>query len=300
LAELLVRLPRMRPATLGETSVADWLASCRLRQDAEGVVRALIRLGTYTADVDEFSADAAVSQLQAAVSGGVLYLHGGWRQLIDALVGMLEVRTGTEVTGIEPVGGRVEVRTRDTVLVANHVVVAAGGPASVRRVLPADPGWTDLGPPATAACLDLGVSRVPDPGYVLSLDDPLYVNVQSPPARQAPEGQAVVAAIRYGARSAKEDRPQLEQLVLDAGVRPDEIVTSRFLANLSVTGAVPRAASGGLAGRPGAGDTGTPGVSMAGDWVGPVGLLADASLASGQAAGRLAVRNRPSSTKMVT
>jgi hypothetical protein len=78
------------------------------------------------------------------------------------------------------------------------------------------------------------------------------------------------------------------------------VVTSRFLANLSVTGAVPRAASGGLAGRPGVADTGTPGITMAGDWVGPVGLLADASLASGQAAGRLAVRNRPRSTKMVT
>ena len=264
------------------------------------MVRALIRLGTYTADVDEFSADAAVSQLQAAASGGVLYLHGGWRQLIDALVGMLEVRTGAEVTGVEPVAGRVEVRTRDAVLVADHVVVATGGPASVRRLLPADPGWGDLGPPVTAACLDLGVSRVPDPGYVLSLDDPLYANVQSPPARQAPEGQAVVAAIRYGARSAREDRPQLEQLVLDAGVRPDEVVTSRFLANLSVTGAFPRAAQGAWPDAPASGTPVSPGVSMAGDWVGPVGLLADASLASGQAAGRLAVRDRPGSTKMVT
>ena len=35
-----------------------------------------------------------------------------------------------------------------------------------------------------------------------------------------------------------------------------------------------------------------PGVTMAGDWVGPVGLLADASLASGRTAGLLAVRDR--------
>ncbi len=298
LAGLLVRIPRMRPETLGHTSVADWLASCRLPAGAEAVVRALIRLGTYTADVDELSADVAVSQLQAA-AGGVLYLHGGWGQLIDALARDLDVRTGSEVTGVEPAGGRVEVRTGDGVLVADHVVVAAGGPASVRRLLPADPGWGDLGPPVTAACLDLGVRRMPDPGYVLSVDEPLYVTVQSPPARQAPDGQAVVAAIRYGARSAKEDRPQLEQLVLDAGVREDEVVTSRFLANLSVAGTLPRASSGGLAGRPGVGDTGIPGVTMAGDWVGPVGLLADASLASGQAAGRMAAGIRPGSTKMV-
>ena len=82
-------------------------------------------------------------------------------------------------------------------------------------------------------------------------------------------------------------------------MRPDEVVTSRFLAHLSVTGTIPRAANGGLAGRPGVGDTGVPGVTMAGDWVGPVGLLADASLASGQAAGLLAVGDRAGSGKMV-
>ena len=38
------------------------------------------------------------------------------------------------------------------------------------------------------------------------------------------------------------------------------------------------------AGRP-VTDTGTPGIHLAGDWVGPDGLLADASLASGHAAG---------------
>ena len=239
LASLLVRLPRMKPASLGRTTVAEWINSARLRPDAEAVLRTLIRLSTYTADVDGFSADAAVSQLQAAAAGGVLYLHGGWNQLITALAGTLDIRSGTEVTGLESVGDRVEVRTRDTALVADQVVVAAGGPDSVRRLLPTDPGWGDLGPPLTAACLDLGVRQVPDPGYLLSLDEPLYATVQSPPARQAPEGQAVVAAIRYGARSANEDRPQLEQFVLDAGVRADEVVTSRFLAHLRVTGALP-------------------------------------------------------------
>ena len=52
LAGLLVRVPRIKPETLARTSVAEWLASCRLRPDAEAVLRTLIRLGTYTADVD--------------------------------------------------------------------------------------------------------------------------------------------------------------------------------------------------------------------------------------------------------
>ncbi len=299
LAALLVRVPRIKPETLARTSVAEWLTSCRLRPDAEAVLRTLIRLGTYTADVDGFSADAAVSQLQVAANGGVLYLDGGWSQLIEALSRGLDVRTGTEVTGVDRVGHRVEVRTGEGALVADQVVVATGGPAAVRRLLPADPGWGDLGPPLTAACLDLGVARVPHPGYVLSLDDPVYATVQSPPARQAPPGQAVVAAIRYGARRADEDRPRLEQLVAEAGVEPGDVITRRFLAHLQVTGTIPRAATGGMAGRPAVGDTGVPGVTMAGDWVGPVGLLADASLSSGRAAGLLAAGRRPGSGALV-
>jgi hypothetical protein len=135
---------------------------------------------------------------------------------------------------------------------------------------------------------------------VLSLDEPLYATVQSPPARQAPEGGAVVAAIRYGARSAALDRPQLEALVSTAGVAPDDVVVRRFLARMSVYSALPLAETGGLAGRPGIDDTGVPGVSMAGDWVGPEGLLADASLASGRAAGLRAGRDRPDSSIVVT
>ncbi len=299
LAKLLTQVPKIDSATLAGTTVDAWLASFGLRPDAESVLRALIRLGTYTASLDELSADAAVEQLQAAATSGVLYLHGGWGQLIDGLAASLEVRTGVQVAGLARVGDHVEVTTPDGALIADQVVVATGGPAAIRRLLPDEPGWGDLGAPCTAACLDLGVSRVPEPGYVLGLDDPVYTTVQSPPGRQAPEGQAVVAAIRYGARSAEEDRPQLEQLVLEAGVQPGEIVTKRFQARLPVTGAIPRALSGGLAGRPGVGDTGVPGVTMAGDWVGPVGLLADAALASGNAAGRLATGDRPASSTMV-
>ena len=125
------------------------------------------------------------------------------------------------------------------------------------------------------------------------------MTVQSPPARQAPEGGAVVAAIRYGARSADLDRTQLESLVATAGVSSEDVVVRRFLARMSVYGALPVASAGGLAGRPGIEDTGVPGVTMAGDWVGPVGLLADASLASGHAAGLLAWQDCPDASIVV-
>jgi len=166
----------------------------------------------------------------------------------------------------------------------------------VVRLLLADPGWGDLGPEVTAACLDAGLRRVPEPGYVLSIDAPAYATVQSPPARRAPPGQAVVAAVRYGATEAKLDRAVLHAHLACAGVREEDVVTSRFLARMVVAGAAPIAARGGLGGRPAVDASGLPGVYLAGDWVGPTGLLADAALASRQAAALRAVKAVPVTT----
>jgi phytoene dehydrogenase-like protein len=71
------------------------------------------------------------------------------------------------------------------------------------------------------------------------------------------------------------------------------VVTSRFLPRMVVAGAAPIAARGGLGGRPPADGTGLPGIYLAGDWVGPAGLIADAALASGQAAALRAVHAPP-------
>jgi thioredoxin reductase len=82
-------------------------------------------------------------------------------------------------------------------------------------------------------------------------------------------------------------------------VHDEDVVTSRFLARMLVMGAAPAAASGGQRGRPGVADTGTPGLFMAGDWVGPDGLLADTALASGQSAALAALHHCGRSATMV-
>ena len=289
-ARLLGLLPVLRPARLGGTPVRTWLEDRSLRPDVSAVVRTLIRLATYTADVDEFSADAAVRQLQIGARPGVVYLHGGWAQLIDGLAARVRVQTRAKVSAVEPAAGRVEVHAGDERLTARRVILAVGPPAATRAVLPADPGWTDLGAPVTGACLDLGLTRVPRPGYLLGVDEPLMGVTQSPPARQAPAGHAVVSAIRYGATAAEADRLALDRHVSRLGVRTADVAHSRFLARLVVAGSTPVAATGGLGGRPRVTDSGQPGVLIAGDWVGPEGMLADASLASGHAAARLALQ----------
>jgi hypothetical protein len=66
----------------------------------------------------------------------------------------------------------------------------------------------------------------------------------------------------------------------EMGVDLDGVEIDRYLHRLTVTGGMPLAGRGGLAGRPDVAVPGRPGVLVAGDWVGPRGLLADAAAAS--------------------
>jgi phytoene dehydrogenase-like protein len=246
-ARLLGLLPTLRPAKLARTSVDRWLADHNLRPDVEGVVRALIRLSTYTDDTAELSAEAAIRQLQIGARPGVLYLHGGWAQLDTGLAHHVQVETGCKVTALEPDTRGVVVRTAAADLTAGRVVVATG----------------------------------------------------PPPARQAPEGRAVVQAIRYGATDADADRLSLDGHVCRIGVTAADVEQSRFLARMVVAGGTPLAAHGGLAGRPRVTDSGHAHIFIAGDWVGPEGLLADAAIASGHQAARGALASLDGAAALV-
>lgn len=299
LTKLFARLPFWRTEPLAGLTVDEWVGGLELEPEAGATLRALVRIATYGDDFSTLSADAAVRQLQLAARQGVLYLHGGWSQLFEPLAHRAEIRS-FKAARVEPDSQGVSIHGEDgSVLRAAAAVVAAGAPRSAAAVLPGDPGWGDLGPDVTAACLDLGLRRAPDPGYVLGLVEPLYATTQGPPARQAPTGQAVMAVIRYGATEAVKDRANLERFRVAAGVGDDDIVESRFLSRATVTGPAPSASRGGLAGRPRVDSTGSERVFVAGDWVGPVGLLADAAIASGRDAALAAVRAADRSRTMV-
>jgi phytoene dehydrogenase-like protein len=96
--------------------------------------------------------------------------------------------------------------------------------------------------------------------------------------------------MRYGGRAGEPAAAVERQLTrfLDA-LQPGwraSVVRQRFLPDLVVAHALPEAALGGTRGRPGPCVPDVPGLYVAGDWVGPEGLLADASLASARAAAR--------------
>ncbi|MFN7968957.1 MAG: FAD-dependent oxidoreductase [Acidimicrobiales bacterium] len=299
LVAALAALMAGRPASARPDEPASaWIRDqSRGRDDVAALVAALFRVATYTADLDQLSAAAAVPHVARSLRRGVLYLDGGFEQLLDSL---RSVATGADapvavhrhvaVSRLEQtVDGGWEVQCRDGRTVrAGAVVVAAGGPAVAADLLDLPELVDRSGPPATAACLELAVAGPVPTRFVLGVDEPLYLSEHSPPADLAPDGVRVVHVARYGATGAVADRARLESLASAAGIDPGDVVARRFLRRMVVQTAIPSADNGGLVGRPRVAVPDRPGAFLAGDWVGPVGMLADASLASGEAAGSLA------------
>ncbi len=301
LGRLLTTLPKLDAPALAAHSAADWIDSLGLGPGAAAVLSTLARVATYAGDLRLVSADAAVRQLQLVLEGNVLYLDGGWQTLVDGLVAISSNRgvrllTNERVQAVEAgEGGTWEVATPTRSVRATSLVMAAGSPDAARALLPDMPAW-ELGSPATAACLDLGLRTRPSTKVAFGLDEPLYLSTHGPDARLAPAGGALVHVMRYGSRTSGQDRAQLWKLAERCGITEQDVVVQRFLHEMTVCHALPRPGSG-LAGRPGIDAADLPGVFLAGDWIGPVGLLADAALSSGEAGGRAAaerVKNRRS------
>lgn len=285
------RLALTDASTQAGRSARQWIDMLSLRADAARFMAAFVRVTTYVADLDGLPATLAISQVRTSLKGGVEYLDGGWEQLTSGLLSRAtaagaQVRPHAPVQRISGGPGEWEVHTASEVIRAAAVVIAAGRPAAVRRLLPAAPGWADIGPEVTAACLDLGLRR-PGPRLILGIDQPLYLSPHSPPGDLAPPGCGLVHLMRYGARTPAEDRQQLWELAAAAGISRADLVTQRFLPRMVVVNCLPSPERG-LAGRAAVTVPGAPGVFIAGDWVGPEGWLSDASLVSGEQAGQLA------------
>lgn len=287
-------VPRLIAASPGKWhahSAEEWVDSLRASGAVSDLARMLIRVSSYVADLERMPADLAISQLRLGLRG-VSYLDGGWSVLVDGLSSAASaagavIRSHQAATAISAAPGGWEVALAGGgTLPAVAVVVAVGGPAGARKLLPVDPGWPQLGPPVTAACLDLGL-RGPGPSVVFGLDEPLYLARHCPPGDLAPGGGSVVHAMRYGARDAATDRAQLHSYARLAGIAEDQVVEQRFLADMVVTHVLPPPGAG-LAGRPPVEVPGARGIYLAGDWVGASGWLADAAVASGRRAGMLA------------
>lgn len=294
LGKFVLSLRAIDAEPLADRSAEAWLVGLGLPEDATDLLRLLSHVTSYADDLDAISADAVALQLRAGVVDGVRYVHNGWQVLVAAIERAAtnrgaDVLIGSPVIAVEPTHtDSVRVVMGDgSAFAAGSVVVATGGPAATTSILREPPHWGLIGPPSTAACLDLGLCRPPARPVLYGVDQPLYFSVHTPAADLAPPGASLAHLMRYGARNAQADRADLWEHARAAGVAEADVVEQRFLARMVTNQAVPVPGSG-LTGRPSVESVGIEGVYLAGDWVGPHGLLADAALASGQAAGRAA------------
>ena len=139
---------------------------------------------------------------------------------------------------------------------------------------------------------------MPDIRSWFGIDRPLYLVAHSPGAGLAPDGTALVHAMRNLRPDERPSPTSCSGRPAHAGPAhrdpQDDVVLERYLHRMVVVSASVTPAGGGLAGRPGLHDTGLDVVLVAGDWVGPTGWLADGSLVSGAAAGAAAAAGSPS------
>ena len=315
-ARILGSLARIDPAEREGTTAREWIERTARREGTRDLLAALLRVSSYTADLDRYDAGAAIAQLQLALGGGVRYLDGGWQSLVDALRAEAErhgatIVTGERVTRVEPAGPRHVVRLASGRTVTTAATVLALGPREAAKLVEqADTplgAWAEDATPIRAACLDLALRRLPRPSewFALGLDRPLYLSAHSRWARLAPGDGAVVHAMMYlpteGAGAAHEVRAELEALVdtIQPGWRK-VLVSSRFMPSILVSNAIATVGTRGTKRRPGPAVPGAEGLFVAGDWVGPYGMLADASLASAHRAAMLALDHLSSASVVLS
>jgi len=143
----------------------------------------------------------------------------------------------------------------------------------------------------------------PNATFALGIDTPVYYSVHSTSAKLAPEGAALIQLGKYlppgYAEPPSVAERELEELLdlVQPGWR-EVLAHRRYLPELVVYNAIPLAIRGGFKGRPSPEVADVPGLFLVGDWVGPEGLLADATLASAKLAAGLAARYQAESVAL--
>jgi phytoene dehydrogenase-like protein len=256
-------------------TMADWLDRHLTRPRVREFAATIIRISTFAIELDRLNAPTALRQAGSALKDNVLYLDGGWQTLVDGLVGRarslgVEIRCGEPVLSLDN-------------LDATGIILAVG-PDAVEKLT----GNRLTGTlPVRMASLDLGLEGLPDdtPNTIFPVDRPLYFSTHSASAQLAPKGCRMVHVAKYlgsTVQDPKAVRAELEEFATLAipGWRQHTRFV-RFLPELTVTRMMPGSSPG-----PDANCLHLDRIAIAGDWVGPDGMLADAAVASALTAAR--------------
>jgi phytoene dehydrogenase-like protein len=304
-AKLLANFPKLDAATFDHLTVREWLDATVRQPQVAQLTEALFRVSSYANDPDQQSAGAAIRQLQMGLSGGVYYLDHGWQTLVNGLRTAAEqsgarIQSEASVTTIESIERGFALRLANGETHAASSVIIATSPADAASLVKGNKvlaKYAKAAIPVRAACLDLALTRLPQPHvrFALGIDAPLYFSVHSATANLVPNHGAMLHVAKYLKTNANEDAQailqELEQMLdlLQPGWQA-LVVDRRFLPRMTVTNAL--VTVGGLQSRPSCAVPGVTGLYIAGDWVGSEGQLADASFASGKTAAEMIAQSK--------
>jgi phytoene dehydrogenase-like protein len=290
-------------ARLFTMPASTWIEKVASGERARAFLSALVRVSTYTADLELLSAGAALTQLAHVRRKGVTYLDAGWQSIVDGLARAAKEAGAAIVNDAAPSRiaregdlWRIDVPGSDSLLAG--AVVLAVGPRAAHALVPESASLAraaESAIPAHAACLDVALSALPNAHhhFTLGLDRADYLSLHSAFAKLGPEGGAVLHVARYLHRGEGEGddaarvRGELEGLLSRAQPGWEMHATcTRFLPRMIVSNAIPLAANGGKRAEHAVADA--PSLFVCGDWVGDEGMLLDAALASAERAAHLA------------
>jgi phytoene dehydrogenase-like protein len=295
-------------------SFHDWVSSHTDDERVWAVALMLARTSTYCAELDQTDAAIILTKVREG-RHGVRYVDGGWTAITQQLE-RLAVDRGVAIARKTPVrtltadGHSWQVGGAERTISARSVVLAGLAPSQCASLVPSSSTiatWAAAARPVTASCLDLGLDALPVPRHLitLGLDQPMYLSFHSPFAKLVNGRGHVGHAIRYDtAATATVDhhatRAAIEHFVdiTQPGWR-ERMVEDRYLHRMVVAHDLAPVGTT-LAERRAVVIDDMPGLFLAGDSIGPVGLLAEAALASGRAAGLLAARTASQQSAQTT
>lgn len=292
----MIALMRAKPEKLENVTWRDWLDQTIRDERVRDLIEMLGRISTYANAPELMSAGATLKQSKSAFLSNVLYMDGGWAQMVNKLIDRanslgVTIRTGTSVKDVNQVDGGVSVTLAgiEEPLLAIDAIVAVP-PQAASKLMPQSSELAEAITkirPVQAACLTLGLRRLPKPETLIAqgLGLPLYASVHSASAHLTPSGEALIHTALYivpnDERTPEEHRTVLEDLLdrVQPGWR-DEVTISEYLPRMTVVHAYVEAAQS----RPSIAAANLPNVYVIGDWVDSGEMLADGSFASAEMA----------------
>jgi phytoene dehydrogenase-like protein len=298
LAKILAGIKKIKTNQLNQLSLKSWVDQRISDPRAQMLFYSLCRLWTYGNAPELQTADSVLRRAQLSFEGKTLYVKGGWATIIQslkqkALHAGVSIQSSCTVKCITPSEGRFIVTYQQDERQLEHLcdqVILTLSPQEVRKVLPEStklPYSLTQALPISAACLDLGLRRLPKPNlhFGLGLDTPLYYSNHSHVVKLSENGTIILHIAKYlnpkGSEDPDSNKLQLEQWMdqLQPGWRK-ETVFSRFLPHITVAHDFPKVQAAALE----VNALNIPGLMLAGDWIGSQHMLADASAFSAKQA----------------